>query len=934
LLDGALGVRGIAFSGSDNETLYLPNVASGWYYICIGYCTTSYADSSDHARYAVTLETGIGFGLGYLSGRVVDGLGQGIPQVFLTLYHSPADWNVSFPSMTAGPGGNFTVAFLPGTYDVNITGKGDGRDICLNQAPINVVAEYYNDKKSLSLADHVSLAAGQTLNLGNIALDTGAIVSGRVTDGGGNPLANTWVYSYDAQGYTANNSALTNANGDYSLNGVPVGGAKIRFSLSGYAAEYYNDRPSFGLGDLLATQSGVTIPGINAQLSNGGMISGTVKDGLGSGLSVNVRLYSVLDETYSRASLTSSTGSGIFNFYNVMPGDYKIYFNSAAAGFAPEWYADAASFAQATVITVIEGNATTGINAVLSPAIIPATITVTAPNGGESWTVGSSHDITWTSTGTIANVKVEYSTDNGTAWTSVTASTPNNGSYAWTVPYASSTQCLVRVSESSTGTLAWNAASNQNWLTAAPDAWTGTGTMNVSVNPSGLAKGTHTGAINVTAAGADNSPQVISVTLEIYLASASTEPFGAFDTPISGSTFRGSISVTGWALDDIEVTKVEVRRGPVTGDPAGVIGADGLVWIGDATFVEGARPDVETAWPGIPLNYRAGWGYMLLTYGLPAQGNGTFVLHAVASDKDGHTTELGTKTIVSDNAHNTKPFGAIDTPAQGGTTSGNPYVNFGWVLTPPPAMVPIDGSTIWLWIDSVQVGHPTYNQFRVDVHDAYPDYLNADGAVGFYYIDTTAYANGMHTIGWSATDDHGQTEGMGSRFFWVFNGSSGAGAAALDTRNGSLVDLAGIPADVLSPIYLRTGFRDSGSHEIVSPDERGLRSVVIEEVGRLVIALDSPEKLPSEGREEREKRSSNRDSVELTGAVRWSGYLVVGNELRPLPIGSTLDSRHGLFFWQPGPGFIGEYRFVFVDGRDGKKKFVTLNIRPKSFPQR
>jgi hypothetical protein len=120
----------------------------------------------------------------------------------------------------------------------------------------------------------------------------------------------------------------------------------------------------------------------------------------------------------------------------------------------------------------------------------------------------------------------------------------------------------------------------------------------------------------------------------------------------------------------------------------------------------------------------------------------------------------------------------------------------------------------------------------------------------------------------------------------------------------------------------------------VSPDERGLRSVVIEEVGRLVIALDSPEKLLDEGREERGKRSSNRDSVELTGAARWSGYLVVGNELRPLPIGSTLDSRQGVFFWQPGPGFLGTYRFVFVDGRTGLKKSVAMTIKPRSFLRR
>ena len=49
---------------------------------------------------------------------------------------------------------------------------------------------------------------------------------------------------------------------------------------------------------------------------------------------------------------------------------------------------------------------------------------------------------------------------------------------------------------------------------------------------------------------------------------------------------------------------------------------------------------------------------------------------------------------------------------------------------------------------------------------------------------------------------------------------------------------------------------------------------------------------------------------------------------------AALDTRNGVFYWQPGPGFIGAYRFVFVDGRDGKKKFVTLNVRLKSFLQR
>ena len=63
--------------------------------------------------------------------------------------------------------------------------------------------------------------------------------------------------------------------------------------------------------------------------------------------------------------------------------------------------------------------------------------------------MGSSHNITWTSTGSITNVKIEYSANNGTAWTTVIASTPNDGTHPWTIPNNPSVQCLVRVSDAS-----------------------------------------------------------------------------------------------------------------------------------------------------------------------------------------------------------------------------------------------------------------------------------------------------------------------------------------------------------------------------------------------------------------------------------------------------------------------------------------------------
>ena len=39
----------------------------------------------------------------------------------------------------------------------------------------------------------------------------------------------------------------------------------------------------------------------------------------------------------------------------------------------------------------------------------------------------------------------------------------------------------------------------------------------------------------------------------------------------------------------------------------------------------------------------AGWGYLLLTNMLPNQGNGTFMLHAYATDAEGNTVLLGSQ---------------------------------------------------------------------------------------------------------------------------------------------------------------------------------------------------------------------------------------------------------------------------------------------------
>ncbi|NUN10882.1 MAG: hypothetical protein HUU54_17030, partial [Ignavibacteriaceae bacterium] len=92
-----------------------------------------------------------------------------------------------------------------------------------------------------------------------------------------------------------------------------------------------------------------------------------------------------------------------------------------------------------------------GLSAGLFTIVPPAAVTVTSPNGGEYWEVGSTYEITWVAEN-LANVQIDYSVNNGSTWTSITASTANTGNYSWTVPLGlNSTQSKIRVSDPADG---------------------------------------------------------------------------------------------------------------------------------------------------------------------------------------------------------------------------------------------------------------------------------------------------------------------------------------------------------------------------------------------------------------------------------------------------------------------------------------------------
>ncbi|GAG10996.1 unnamed protein product, partial [marine sediment metagenome] len=107
------------------------------------------------------------------------------------------------------------------------------------------------------------------------------------------------------------------------------------------------------------------------------------------------------------------------------------------------------------------------------------------------------------------------------------------------------------------------------------------------------------------------------------------------------------------------------------------------------------------------------------------------------------------------------------------------------------------------------------------------------------------------------------------------------------------------------PIKHKRGYREDIEPRITKQDEYGKATLEIREVDRIEIEL---------------------------GKGVSTGYIVVGDQLRPLPIGSTLDRAKGIFYWQPGPGFIGEYDLVFIKQDEfgmQKRINVKIRVRPK-----
>ena len=115
-----------------------------------------------------------------------------------------------------------------------------------------------------------------------------------------------------------------------------------------------------------------------------------------------------------------------------------------AGSLFTSWSGDLVSVANPAAVTMDQDK---GIVANFALTQIRDSITLTSPNGGEEWVVGTNRSVVWGWTGAIGNVAIDYSTDGGQTWLTAAASAPNTGIWSWAVPNSLSASCLVKVAD-------------------------------------------------------------------------------------------------------------------------------------------------------------------------------------------------------------------------------------------------------------------------------------------------------------------------------------------------------------------------------------------------------------------------------------------------------------------------------------------------------
>jgi len=234
--------------------------------------------------------------------------------------------------------------------------------------------------------------------------------------------------------------------------------------------------------------------------------------------------------TWAISSATSTTGS-----------DYKVSVKSAT---------------QSTIKDTSNAYFTLTAAGTTSPAT--PSITVTSPNGGESWQRGTTHTVSWSYTGspgsTVRIVLLKAGTEVGTITSGTSIGSSGKGSYSWPISTAGLTGNDFRVSVQSTS-LSTIRDSGNNYFTITPAGTTSPATPSITVTSPNGGESWQRGTTHTVTWSYTGSP---GSTVRIVLLKAGTQVGTITSGTSIGSSGKGSytwpISTAGLTGNDFRVS--------------------------------------------------------------------------------------------------------------------------------------------------------------------------------------------------------------------------------------------------------------------------------------------------------------------------------------------------------------------------------------------
>jgi hypothetical protein len=226
------------------------------------------------------------------------------------------------------------------------------------------------------------------------------------------------------------------------------------------------------------------------------------------------------------------------------------------------------------------------------------------------------------------------------------------------------------------------------------------------------------------------------------------EFIGALDLPDPGVVQTGVILVKGYALDQQQISKIELYVDDV------------FQYKVNCCL---PRIDIVEAYPNYPGIHNSVPGFQV---GFLASrfSNGNHTVHVKAITSDGRAFEIGRRTITIDNTLNQSPFGAVDIPDLGGTyNASGSFPVVGWAADS-------DGiDRVDVYVDGGILQSAMYGDARPDVSNTYPDFPAALFSGYVANIDTTRVQDGVHLLEVRAKDRLGMSKLIGRRQIQILN---------------------------------------------------------------------------------------------------------------------------------------------------------------------